>query len=676
MIKGTDTSKNKTQSAHQNKVNTTQIMKKISQKKLQLTSDATIKILCRKWMEGVEFMFASGFFSPKGQEYVFIHKDGQSLDYISKDEQLQQRLSFDQAVTVENMQKFHGELLQPLTDCTCEGYSVSLLICGASMENVGTLIDDVIVQQVLTNVFSHVMPPVKDELFVSVSYLQFHPDGSVEDLLNPDTQTLELVPHPVLGSVIRGLGEVCVDSAKEAYTLYKTCREAQKAKEEFISTRCSWLFTVAVEWKLQEDEVAFQLCSSILRVFGLVGGANWTTLMGVNPLLKVMDQIPSEAAKTDPLLHCLLNDALRGNNRTALIYFIQPQGDLDDETPSALALAQKVKRLVTRASQFCWSPEKREQEIRGRIVELRHAMMSDAADGTCNIHRLAELIRSLQIVKEQSWQKKREASKRIKLKLCGSQKSQIHGDLSGGHNINPKESSDAVKSLQEKLRQAMEAHVREETGSVEKVQDSISRILQLMEALREEPIKNIPAEKCDLCQQLNDEYQLEDCHAHERRRQLKELSGRLIQREVEKMERDLTSEQIPSDSLQRELLVMSSERRVLVLQMEALRVEAQQAHKDLLELRHKHQNELRHLREESLQVFRRFHESSDHLRRTSEARYRSVLLEAVHDAIYLSAQNHQLHADNQQLRKALGQLKDTLTKQGEHRACAIPPETG
>lgn len=44
---------------------------------------------------------------------------------------------------------------------------------------------------------------------------------------------------------------------------------------------------------------------------------------------------------------------------------------------------------------------------------------------------------------------------------------------------------------------------------------------------------------------LNDEYQLEDCHAHERRRQLKELSGRLIQWEVEKMERDLTSEQLP-----------------------------------------------------------------------------------------------------------------------------------
>lgn len=60
----------------------------------------------------------------------------------------------------------------------------------------------------------------------------------------------------------------------------------------------------------------------------------------------------------------------------------------------------------------------------------------------------------------------------------------------------------------------------------------------------------------------------------------------------------------------------------------------------------------------SLKVFRRFHESSEDLRRTSEARYRSVLLEAVHDAVYLSAQNRQLHADNQQLRK--GGFRSTL----------------
>lgn len=53
---------------------------------------------------------------------------------------------------------------------------------------------------------------------------------------------------------------------------------------------------------------------------------------------------------------------------------------------------------------------------------------------------------------------------------------------------------------------------------------------------------------------------------------------------------------------QRELLVLTRERQVLVLQLEALRTEAQQAERDLQDQRHHHQTELQCLREESLQV--------------------------------------------------------------------------
>jgi len=52
-----------------------------------------------------------------------------------------------------------------------------------------------------------------------------------------------------------------------------------------------------------------------------------------------------------------------------------------------------------------------------------------------------------------------------------------------------------------------------------------------------------------------------------------------------------------------------------------------------------------------LQVFRVFRQVSEEQRRMSESRYRSVLLEAVQDAVYLSAQNQELQADNKQLRK-------------------------
>lgn len=49
-----------------------------------------------------------------------------------------------------------------------------------------------------------------------------------------------------------------------------------------------------------------------------------------------------------------------------------------------------------------------------------------------------------------------------------------------------------------------------------------------------------------------------------------------------------------------------------------------------------------------------FRQVSEEQRRVSEGRYRSVLLDAVQDAVYLAAQNQQLQADNKRLRK--GQL--------------------
>lgn len=104
-------------------------------------------------------------------------------------------------------------------------------------------------------------------------------------------------------------------------------------------------------------------------------------------------------------------------------------------------------------------------------------------------------------------------------------------------------------------------------------------------------------------------------------------------------------------------------------------------------------------------MFRVFRKVNEEQRKMSEGRYRSVLLEAVQDAVYLSAQNQQLQADNKQLCKGqclffsphllvllveaevklrqhlypalnnsyfsfteLGQLKDTLTVRGEPKA--------
>ncbi|KAK1904888.1 Kinesin-like protein KIF15 [Dissostichus eleginoides] len=545
---------------------------------------------------------------------MVICEEGHGLEYKSRTDEEVKSFSFDQVVTVDNIQSFHPELLQPLTESISGGYNGALLICGgASLENITPLIDHSMIKQVLTDLFSRVLSQVKEELFISVSFLQFYPDGSAVDLLSPNRETLKRVANPVLGSLIGGLCEVCVCSAEEAYTLYETCRDTLKANAGSISSRCSSLFSVAVEWKLHPEEVESEVYRSRLQLFSLAGGASRTDLRGVSPLVKVVEETQSEATTSDKILPSLLNDALTGNSRTVLIYCLHPQGVLDDETPSALALAQTVR--------------------------------TDPKPADCERSVLGE---------------EKGESKKIKDKTQSCRTPSIHL-----HSRDSRESTNNMKHLQTQLKQEMEKHIREGKGNVEKVQERVARIQQLREALREETLKNgASIEKSDLCQQSELEYS----KAQERRTQLKEDHGRLIQEEVEKMERDLAQEQLPTEGPQRELLVLSGERTVLVLQMEALRDEAQQAETDLQNLYQKHQTELHCLREESLQVFRVFRQVCEEQRRMSEDRYRSVLLEAVQDAVYLSAQNQQLQADNRQLRKALGELKDTLAVRGDPTA--------
>ncbi|XP_074529943.1 uncharacterized protein LOC141793287 [Halichoeres trimaculatus] len=325
---------------------------------------------------------------------------------------------------------------------------------------------------------------------------------------------------------------------------------------------------------------------------------------------------------------------------------------------AALALAQKARSLTTQSVAGRWCPKVTEQKIRDDITELRAIMMTNGENEAQNSYRLAELTQNLQIVKNQSWEKRRDESKKIKGKAQGCRTANRKWQSSD----HIRERTDAVKCLQEQLKKEIEEHIREGKGSTEKVHERVTRIQQLRECLQEETLKSRAAsQKPDTCQHSHLEYNV----AQERRRQLKEHHGRLIQEEVEKMERDLAQEQLPTEGPQRELAVLTRERQVLVLQMEALRAEAQQAEGDLQSQYQQHQTEMHCLKEESLQVFRIFRQVSDEQRKMTEGRYRAVLLEAVQDAVYLSAQNQQLQAENKQLRKALGELKDALAVQGD-----------
>ncbi|XP_067103355.1 golgin subfamily A member 6-like protein 22 isoform X2 [Osmerus mordax] len=247
------------------------------------------------------------------------------------------------------------------------------------------------------------------------------------------------------------------------------------------------------------------------------------------------------------------------------------------------------------------------------------------------------------------------------------------------HSTSVKDSSQAADrkyGLQEQLREEIAKHLTEGGVGEEKLQERVGRIRQLREALREEEEKQgVSREK------TNPSEQAEYIKAKEQRERLKVHHGRVIKEEMEKIEREMAQEQVssPPSSLflssiheymhclsrpscppgpclqlegpQRELQVLGGERQLLLLQLEALRTEAQQAERDLEAQYKRHRQEMHCVRTESVQVFRVFRQVCEEQRRLSEGRYRTVMLEAIQDAVYLSAVNQQLQTDNTQLRK-------------------------
>ncbi|CAL8263956.1 unnamed protein product [Lota lota] len=282
-------------------------------------------------------------------------------------------------------------------------------------------------------------------------------------------------------------------------------------------------------------------------------------------------------------------------------------------------------------------------------------------------YRLAELTKILQIVKDQSWEKRLEMSAKLKNKIKEWQSTRNKRRPSGDHGTDYQETTEQIKYLQDQLRQEMEAHTREGKGSVEKVQERVTRIQQLKESLNDEMKKS----GC-LVEKTESSHPLEYSRVLERQRQTKEDHEKLIQEELEKMEEELKQEK--AEGVQRELLVMASERRVLALQVEALRAEALQAKRDLEDQHHLHQQDMQRFREESLKVFQVFHQVSEEQRRTMKDRYQSLLLEAVQDAVYLSAQNQQLQEENKTHRVALGELKDSLATSNPMAEFSSPPQ--
>nr|XP_023689667.1 kinesin-like protein KIF14 isoform X1 [Paramormyrops kingsleyae] len=607
-----------------------------------------------------------------------VNEEANSVDYTREGDE-KMSFVFDAVTNQHNIQRLYPELLRPLCELVCSGYHGAVLVGGTLRSGKEKLLQtQSVMKQLVTGLFNEITKINTGEMFTTASFIQFYPDDSAVDLLDKEGQGLKPRTHPAFGAYVEGVCEVAVETLEETLSLYEEGRETLSANSGPLVGRCSSLFSVNVERRLQGEEAAEQqYCHGTLRVFDLAGGARKGDLNGVSTLVKVLE---SHKTADDRLLPFLLADTLTGSCSNVLLYCVQPQGEiitvsdlLDEETYHALALAQRVRGLVTHMVPSRWCPQRTTQEIRERIQELQTRMVSQAENDEEDIRKFEMLIQHLQIVKNQDWAKKKIQSREIweRKKRLKEQQSKVE-KLS--HNDDIQGATERLKQLQTQLRVQIEAHIREGKVSVDTSQERLSHIQKLREAIKEEEtrLKTASSDSEQPGNQTNQaedgftqmsEVEVEYSKAQSRRQMLMEDHRALIQKELDKMERELGEEK--ADGLEGRLLRMNMERQVLVLQLEALRREKLEAEKDLEAQHRRHIQELHTLREEGLQVFRVYRQVFEEQKEMLEDRYRSLLQDAIQDAVYLSAKNRQLQAESKRLHAVLAELRDTISARAD-----------
>ncbi|XP_048884228.1 kinesin-like protein unc-104 [Brienomyrus brachyistius] len=603
-----------------------------------------------------------------------VNEEANSVDYTREGNE-KMSFVFDAVTNQHSIQRLYPELLQPLCELVCSGYHGAVLVGGTLRSGKEKLLQtQSVITQLLNGLFNEITKINTGEMFTTASFIQFYPDDSAVDLLNPEGRGLKPRTHPAFGPYVEGVCEVAVESLEEILSLYEEGRETLSANSGALVGRCSSLFSVNVERRLQGDEAAEQQYQhSTLRVFDLAGGARKGDLNGVSTLVKVMEHIESHTTADDKLLPLILADTLTGSCANVLLYCVQPQDLLDEETSHALALAQHVRGLVTHMVPSRWCPQRATQEIRERIQELQTRMVSQAENEEEDIRKLETLIQHLQVAKNQDWVKKRIQSREIweKRKSLKEQQSNV---AMLNHNADIQGSTERLKQLQTQLRVQIEAHIKDGKVSVDKSQERLGHIQKLREAIKEEEAR-LKAANGDSEQPGSQTNQAEDgstqmseveveySKAQGRRQMLMEDHRAMIQKELDKMERELGEEK--ADGLEERLLRMNMERQVLVLQLEALRREKLEAEKDLEAQHRRHTQELHTLREEGLQVFRVYRQVFEEQKEMLEDRYRSLLQDAIQDAVYLSAKSQQLQTENKRLHAVLAELRDTISARAD-----------
>ncbi|XP_072854489.2 uncharacterized protein LOC110082121 isoform X1 [Pogona vitticeps] len=357
-------------------------------------------------------MFLLG--SLKQESFVVVNEDSNRLIFINKAD----KQAYESCFTIDGVfnldtgqDKLFLEHLQPLLVMVPLGYSISLLVCEGHHCGLQAKTKS-FVQRVIESVFQETSSPENTaQSRHTISFVQIYADGTALDLLSPRNETLQVMDVPPLGLVVEEATEIIVTDSQAATHFYlqgvsvnrnclqQTCQKQHRAI-------CGLLFTIITEVKVTGGH-GFQRAT--VRILEFSGGDEQCYTDPFFTLSRASSAVglPAEAG----CFSWILKHLLEGNALTFLLLCLTLPDTSGEEIFSALSLTEQVRAIIKTVTPIYWDPTLEARKRRAVIRELRvKPFLHSQMEQDSVLIQLGKVIKELQVLKGQNWEKKEERS--------------------------------------------------------------------------------------------------------------------------------------------------------------------------------------------------------------------------------------------------------------------------
>ncbi|XP_022800927.1 kinesin-like protein KIN-4A [Stylophora pistillata] len=425
----------------------------------------------------------------------------------------------------------------------------------------------------------------------------------------------------------------------------------------------------------------------------------------------------------DSKLTRILQDSFGGSAYTAMITTVSPADSDYEETLTSMQCGNRAKLVDNAVKKNEIENTKIIQDLRDEIARLREKLATSGRTGAANkdeVLQMEELIKDLQTAKRQTWEERERLSelddeerritlankgildwvmdstkrdnKEVQEKLMALQKEkdQLTAEFKEKRKLvdelkdelqakivdyskmaeTGKSSEDENKSRVASIHELKEK-LKSENDELKKIKHQLKEVQEKQKAEKEEAKSQTTFLKGNAELRYRIETERREKHEKENALTLADEVDRVkMEVEQEKAELQLKAAegvQYSTDQsikLEMELVELKAERTVMSLQIESVTEEKKRLKADLEEAYKRHKEELEIQQLQHFQTFRNYREVFEDQKAAIEQRYRTLLEEAIQDAVFLSTRNQELMHENQVLKQEMAELKDQVSLGG------------